>query len=174
MRWKFVSTSGVIGLALTVAGCTMFSDPPPPCPRASVLGDAARLVRFQAGEGRDLTDVEHEAEIAVVGLACDYDDDEVVNEVTIQVAAIRGPAARGSETEMSYFVAYIHGERGIQEKAVFTSAITFKEGRRRGGVQEEVEVVIPITAKAQGPEYEIIAGFQLTPEQLAYNRSQRR
>jgi len=52
---------------LAIGGCSLFEGKKPDqpqCPRISVLADAYRETRFQAGKGHDLTDVELEAQVS--------------------------------------------------------------------------------------------------------------
>ena len=60
---------------------------PPPCPQVSVVGDAARLTRFQ-GAGRDVTDVQFEAEIQPPRSGCVYrDTGEIVISMVVPIVA---------------------------------------------------------------------------------------
>ena len=164
-------------LFLLVGGCTLFQKPPPgPCPRVSVLGDAAKLVLFRPGPGRDLIDIEFEGEITPLGGGCNYVDRNRVIEMRLElrIAALRGPAAVGPTVEFPYFVAIVGPDQTILVKQVFRSPIAFEKNRRRAGALEQTDQTIPMQAGQTGSDFEVLIGFQLTAAQLDYNRQQRR
>ncbi len=160
-------------LILLLGACALFQRPPPgPCPRVSVLRDAAKLVQFRPGPGRDLIDVEFEGEITLLGGGCDYVDDDRVIEMRLElrIAALRGPAARGAKVELPYFVAIIGPDQAILAKQVFASPIEFEQNRRRAGALEQTDQTIPLQDGQTGADFEILVGFQLSAAQLDYNR----
>lgn len=160
-------------LAGAVSACSMFAPPPPPppCPDVARVEDAARLTRF-AGEGRDLTDVAFEAEIGPMQGSCAYDDDEIDIELSIQIVASRGPADENRRADFRYFVAIAKAGQTILAREEFDSYIEFPGNRVRAGIFEELLQRIPIREGESGANYVIYAGFVLTPEELAFNRSQ--
>ena len=162
----------VVALALALAGCGMFGDESVPraCPDAMILVDARHVTLYRDGPGRDLTDVEFEGEIARIAGDCTYDDDELRVTLVADLVATRGPAAPDAEANLPFFVAITDEARNIVAKKVFDSAIPIPDGRRRAGVREEIEQVIPLPADEPAPYYQIVVGFQLTPEQLEQNR----
>ena len=168
----------VLALPLLAAGCGAFDrSPPPACPRIGILSDAATLVKFRPGPGRDLTDVEHEAEILNVDRTCELRDKGTAVEVavTIQFAASRGPAAPEATTiPLPYFVAVV--ERATQRiiaREAIPGQIELPPGRRRAGVGEEITERIPLSTGRSPADYEILVGLELTEEQLQYNRRRR-
>jgi hypothetical protein len=163
-------------VAAAPAACGFFGkDTPPPCPRAAIIGEVAELTKFRQGPGRDLTDVEFAAEISEFGGTCEYRDrNRVVSVVTtINVVAELGPAAKTRRVSVPYFVAIVDGKNNILAKSTFDAAIDFPEGRRRAGVSEETEQRIPLPAEAQGVDYEVLIGLQLTADQIEFNRRKR-
>ena len=161
----------VLGVAAVAAvGCTK-SGPPKPCPRVGVLTDAQRLVRFNPGTGRDLTDVRYEAEIGVRRGTCEYKkkDSELDIDMAVEIQAVRAPNA-GAKGEFEYFVAITDRTQRILAKQVFSAAIAFEGDRRSGTTLEELTETIPLKAGQLGTEFEILVGFQLSEEELDYNR----
>ena len=61
-------------------------------------------------------------------------------------------------------------------RKVFPIEVTFRPGEDRIYLQEEIdEITIPrATEETAGDNFEIIVGFELTPEQLAWNRTGQR
>ncbi len=151
------------------------SDPPPPCPSASILSDASELTRFLPNRGRDLTDVTFQAAIERVGTVCDYNRarDVVTSTTGVRLLVTRGSAAQSAETEVVFFVAVVDKEQNILARERFTSTFGFQANQRQAGAVEEIEQIIPIRDGLRGLDYEILVGFELTPEQLEFNRQQR-
>lgn len=163
------------GLLLLLAGCSLFKkEDPRACPRVSILNEAARVVVYRDGPGRDLIDVRHEMQIGDISWSCKYSETQVRVLAKISILAQRGPASEAPQAQASYFVAVTEGGETILAKEVFRSAIAFPEGRSQAGVFEEIEQIIPLSDSEAGPNYEIIVGFQLTEDQLKHNRKRRR
>lgn len=157
-------------LLLALSGCSLFEDDQRgrPCPDAVILADAKRITVYRDGPGRDLTDILFEGEIDRIASSCSYSRRELTVTLAADIVAARGPAASSGEVTLPFFVAILDEQRQVVAKQVFDSAIPIPSGRRRAGVREEIEQVIPLTDAA--PYYEIVVGFQLTPEQLEQNR----
>jgi hypothetical protein len=159
--------------AIAVALLAACNRTPPACPRASIIGDGASVTKFREGTGRDLTDVTVQGEIVDVAIECDYDRRGVDVALQVAIAARRGPADRTRVAEFDYFVAVADPERNILAKEVFRVRFEFPPSQDRSGTIEEIEPRIPLKNRADGVEYQIIVGFQLAPEEIEWNRSQR-
>ena len=165
-----------LGLTAAAAGCgggeTYDPQQATGCPRVAIVADAAEVVEFRPGPGRDLTDVVSRGFMGELAGACEYDGDEgtVTVEVQLPIVGERGPAATGGEAAFTYFVAVTDPASTILAKELFDTSVAFAEGQTRAGTVEELEQVIPLANPAQGVNYQILIGFQLTPEQLDFNR----
>jgi len=143
-----------------------------PCPKVSVLPNAGNITIFQEGPGRDLVDVTYEGVIIPISGECIYanDDAEVSAELILRIGATKGPAAKSQTQTFPFFVAIADKDNRVLSKKVFQSPVEVPEGQRRGAVQEEIVQTIPILSGRNGGDYTIVLGFQLTSEQLDYNR----
>lgn len=161
---------------LAVAGCTLFGeDETRPCPAVVKHQEISEAVQYAEGKGRDLIDLRFSGKIGDVAWKCTYDGNVSLEMVLeIQVLLEKGPAAKGQIAKFPFFVAITDKRQNILAKEVFTSEVEFPKGRRRAGVIEEVEQIIPLKTDQTGADYEIIVGFQLTREQLEFNRRRRR
>ncbi|KAA5607659.1 hypothetical protein F1188_02570 [Roseospira marina] len=147
-----------------------------PCPPVRLEATTATLTAFRPGPGRDLTDVELEAELAGYRGECQYDDDDgtVTVDLALDITASLGPAATERTQTLRYFVAlprFYPNERG---KQVFESTLAFPANMDRVRyVGEELSIEVPMDPDDSALDYPIYIGFQLTPEQVEFNRSQR-
>lgn len=163
-------------LPLVVAALALLSScnrTPPACPGATIIGDGSTVTKFREGPGRDLTDVVAEGQIVDIAVECGYDRRGVDVTLQVAIAATRGPADRSRKAEFDYFVAITDAQRNILAKEVFRVQFQFPPNQQRVGQVEEIEPRIPLKDRAEGVSYQIVVGFQLTPEEIEWNRTQR-
>lgn len=166
-----------------LSSCTLFQEdePPPPCPRVLAHQDATKITRFREGPGRDLIDVEFEAEIVNARGGCVHDvDDETQSgtldvELIIELEIARGPADTDREATFGYFVAIPQFYPRPEGHEVFPAKVTFPGNQTRLRlIDDPVYLTIPLQAGQMGEDFEIIVGFDVTPEELDFNRQQTR
>jgi hypothetical protein len=152
----------------------------PPCPRPSFLGDAADLDIYRTGTApngpHDLTDLVLQARIVGVNGNCKEGDTktQLATAVNILVELTRGPAMQGQETDVPVFLAVTEGDT-ILDKHVYLVHATFPSNVDRMTLGTgEIDMILPITATKSGAAYTVLAGFQLTPDQLAQSRRNHR
>jgi|TARA_B100000315_G_scaffold247724_1_gene276832 hypothetical protein len=157
-------------VCLLLSACGLFGDAPPPCPQVSIMDQAKRVTFYRPGPGRDLTDVTYEVEIRDIAFECDYDFDDIGDNVELRLnilfVAQRGPAAEGGRVEMPYFSAVTDPSRRILAKKLFTVVLEFEGNAVRSQVVEELAQTIPFPPGADGSAYKSFIGLQLTPGQL--------
>ena len=168
--------------ALALAGCSTvrdtLSEPDPnpgPCPNALALYDAHRLVEIN-GDNAVYENVGFTGEILNVASTCRYTDrnaDPIEMEMGVRMAFGRGPAAQGASKSYEMFVAVTRTDRAVIDRQVFPISVTFEPGQDRVEVIEEFNSIeLPrASASTSGANYEILVGFELTDEQLEFNRS---
>ena len=154
--------------------------PPPPCPAVNVLADAATLTRFHPGSGQDLIDVDFEAKVNDIAMACSHDIDENTRAGTLEmelqmiVEATRGPADDDRSARMNYFITLTDADRNILSKKTFDIAASFPDNMTRAVVMDEpVNLTIPLAEDQTGRDFQVYLGFQLNADELEYNRRRR-
>jgi hypothetical protein len=175
MTGKKFAVAGILaGAGLLLAACGIFAPAEiRVCPRVSLLNDAEKMTAYRDGPGRDLTDVLYEAKVLDVNWSCKYLKNRVRVEAVIDIVAQRGPASKGGNAKVPFFVGIIDAGQNIIAKKTFSSEIEFRDGRRRAGVREEIEQTLFLKEGEGGGDYEIIVGLQLTEQQLKQNRGRR-
>ena len=142
----------------------------PACPRPAILRDANDLQRFR-GNGQDFLDTTLQGRITSLTGSCAQDGSRIVS-ATVQVGLelSRGPAAAARATSVSFFVAVSQGDH-VLDKQVYTIETVFPENTDRLHLTgEPVTLRLPVTKTVRADAYQITAGFQLTPTELAANR----
>lgn len=150
---------------------------PGPCPRAFSLYDASRIVEFR-GEKQSFANVGFTGEIAKVRSLCRYYGTQPIEgDLELDINFGRGPAASTQDSATyEYFVAVTRKNIDVINKQTFPIQVTFPAGADRVSVTERVEkIVIPrATEGTSGENFEIIVGFELTPEQRTFNAEGKR
>ncbi len=168
-----------LATTLLAAGCDQTKRQPPPCPAIIVVGETAELTQFRPGPGRDLTDVVAEGRIDRFDGFCETDrkrdgTGEVKVELQIFVVVARGPANTTRTASYEYFVAVADKSERILAKQTFSAEVAFEGNRNRLTAFETLEQKIPLTVNQDGGAFTVYVGFQLTTDQLAYNRAKKR
>jgi hypothetical protein len=147
-----------------------------PCPYVKVLYDAGRYVEFK-NDREASADVAYTGEIQSISAGCAYKNDQPI---TVQVEVLfelgKGPQAEGSSKNYRYWVAVTRRNQSIIEKAYFDLPVKFAPGQDRVYVTEDIgEISIPrATLTTSGSNFEILIGFDVTPQMAAFNREGKR
>lgn len=158
----------------------MGNDPRPnagPCPLMGVLYDNARLVDFAEPNNERYANIEYTGEMQGIRGLCRYiGDDPITMSVELEMAFGRGPASTADRQTYRYWVAVTR--RGVApiEKQYFDVDVRFPRDEAVVTRTERIErIVIPrANEEVSGENFEILVGFELTPEQLQFNRDGKR
>ncbi len=148
-----------------------------PCPLMGVLYESSRLVDFAAPDSQRYANIEYTGEMQGVRGLCRYvAADPITMSIEIDMAFGRGPASTSDRQTYRYWVAVTRRGRAPIEKAYFDVDVRFDRNEAVVTRTEQIEhIVIPrATAETSGENFEILVGFELTPEQLQFNRDGRR
>jgi len=163
-------------MAASLAACGSTSKgPPPPCPAVSILPQTGYVTKF-AGNGTDLSDIAYEAKVEMpVSPLCWYSEDEnpayIRTALQVKVNVARGPKFTGDHVSLKYFIA-ITGPGGERvKKELFDSDVDFSKGQVNSFTIDEIDPIkIFPKANENGDYYRIYVGFDLTKEELDYNK----
>jgi hypothetical protein len=158
-------------LLLLASGCAAPRDQfAPACPRLAFLTPTADLALFRPGsDTHDLTALMLAGRMQDIKGECHPGKETNTVEATVTVSAelTRGPAMNGNAAEVPLYVAVIEGDR-ILDKHVYPLVAAFPSNVDRVGVTTpKVLMVLPVTPTKSAAAYQILAGFQLTPDELA-------
>lgn len=174
-----------IFLVLALAGCDQFRANEraalavlgPMCPPSAVLADAVTVTKLATGApatvSPDGTNVVFTAEMSKAEVKCDYDQGKntLSVELSFAVRASRGLAAAATDPPLDFFVAVIDVEGNMLSKKVYQNQPNLG-GRPTGEWTQRIRnFPVPIQNDKRPYDYEILTGFQLTPAELAYNRT---
>jgi hypothetical protein len=143
-----------------------------PCPFVKSLYDAARYIEFKDNQEASAS-VGFTGEIQGVSAGCQYkDSDPIKVKMQVLFELGRGPTAGGREKTFRYWIAVTDRNREVLAKETFDLPVTFPEGQDRVYVTEDIdEISIPrATATTSGSNFEVLVGFEVTPQMAEFNR----
>ncbi|HYG25526.1 MAG TPA: Tat pathway signal sequence domain protein [Caulobacteraceae bacterium] len=146
-----------------------------PCPFVKVLYDAGRYHEFKGGQEL-ASNVMYTGEIQGVSAGCEYQNDEPIEVRTrILFSLGKGPQATADAKTYRYWVAVTDRNRSVLAKEYFELPVRFG-GRERIDVEDEIQgIVIPRAAiTTSGSNFEVLIGFDVTPQMAAFNREGKR
>jgi hypothetical protein len=147
-----------------------------PCPYVKVLYDAARYIDFK--EDREASaNVAYSGEIQGISAGCQYKDDEPIRvQMEILFELGKGPQATGDTKTYRYWVAVTQRNKMVITKEYFDLPVKFPAGQDRVYATEEIgEITIPrADATTSGANFEILVGFDVTPQMADFNRAGKR
>jgi hypothetical protein len=147
-----------------------------PCPFVKVLYDASRYIEFK--DNREAAGaVGYTGEIQGLSSGCEYKDDKPIKvRVEMLFGLGRGPQAAESKHTYRYWVAVTQRNQQVLAKEYFDLPVTFPAGQDRVMVTETLEeITIPrARLEVSGSNFEVLVGFDVTPQMAAFNRDGKR
>lgn len=142
-----------------------------PCPYVKILYDAARYVEL-TGDRVTASNVAFTGEIEGLVSDCSYQSDQPITvETRVLFNLGRGPQAQGDARTYRYWIAVTERNRAVLAKEYFDLPVNF-DGQQRTSVTQDQLIVIPrADATTSGDNFEILVGFDVTPEMAEFNRS---
>ncbi|GAA0200380.1 hypothetical protein GCM10010203_59910 [Actinomadura yumaensis] len=142
-----------------------------PCPFVKVLYDAARYVELEGGRAA-IANVGYTGEIEGVSADCEYREaDPIRLDMDILFQLGRGAQATEDQKTYRYWVAVTERNSAVLAKEYFDLPVKF-DGQRTASVHEQRTIIIPrAEATTSGGNFEVLIGFDVTPEMAEFNRS---
>ena len=146
-----------------------------PCPFVKVLYDAGRYIEF-AEQKEASAAVGFTGEIQGISAGCSYKDDQPIDvrmEVLFELG--KGPRAQGDSKTYGYWVAVTDRNKSIIAKEHFSLPVDF-DGKDRVYRTDTINrIVIPrAQMTTSGANFEVLVGFDVTPEMAEFNRDGKR
>jgi hypothetical protein len=149
-----------------------------PCPYVKVLYDAARYLELKDFARPTTAGVGYTGEIQGLSSGCSYGaKDPITVKMELLFAFGRGPmASGGASKDYQYWVAVTDRNQEVLAKEYFTVRANFPSGADRVLVTDHVEGIrIPRADTAvSGSNFEVLVGFDVTPEMADFNREGKR
>ncbi|MDR3507839.1 MAG: Tat pathway signal sequence domain protein [Caulobacteraceae bacterium] len=143
-----------------------------PCPYVKVLYDASRYVEFKNNHEAS-ADVGYTGEIQNLSSGCVYKGTDPIHiEMEVLFAFGRGPQATASSKTYRYWVAITDRNQAVLDKQYFDIKADFPPGSDRVLMTDNInDINIPrADAAVSGGNFEVLIGFDVTPEMAQFNR----
>ncbi|THD70606.1 MAG: hypothetical protein E8A12_02820 [Phenylobacterium sp.] len=136
------------------------------------LYDASRYVEFK--DGREASaNVGYSGEIQGISAGCEYKDEEPIK-VTMDILFElgKGPQATATTKTYHYWIAVTDRNREVITRQMFDLPVTFPAGKDRVYMNDAINnILIPRgTQTTSGANFEILVGFDVTPQMAEFNR----
>ena len=112
-------------------------------------------------------------EIESISAGCQYKENEPINVIMDVLFELgKGPQAAGTTKTYHYWVAVTDRNREVIAKQSFDLPVTFPAGKDRVYMSDTIaSIVIPRgSMTTSGANFEILIGFDVTPQMAAFNR----
>jgi hypothetical protein len=145
------------------------------CPRVRIVNELSALSEFTNMDRPREDQLISRAHVGTVDAACEYGPKSVTVDLQLAFESVLGPEARVTATDKPFFsypffVAVSEPGGEILAKEIFAAAMTFPPGQNRQTYTEKLRQIIPAPNQERGARYQVVVGFQLSEEQLKYNR----
>jgi hypothetical protein len=147
-----------------------------PCPYVKVLYDAGRYVELKDNREAGAA-VGYTGEIQGLSSACAYKNDDPIRvSVELLFGLGRGPQATAASHTYRYWVAVTDRNNEVIAKEYFNLPVTFPTGQDRVLETDKINsIVIPrVKASVSGSNFEVLVGFDVTPQMAEFNRQGKR
>jgi hypothetical protein len=169
IRLKYIA---VLATLAVIAGCTN-DKTRGNCPDVAALVDASTLTAFKPGTVTDPTFALYTAEIVKVDNTCSLNKRERTADSSVEIdfRATRPPTGEAAEYTVPYFVVIRQGA-AILSKRMLSVHFAFAPGEAETEFSESIDDVdFTAALDKRAVDYQILVGFQLTKQQLDYNRA---
>lgn len=172
-RLHALSSLTLAGAALGLAACEQQDESAfaPACPHVEIAGDAADLYDY---DGRSLDAgslIRHASMTGLTGNCEAGPKKSVRTRLSVAFRVERGAAASKGNITLPYFVAVLHDGQ-IIDKKMFEVSVQTPDNISSVTTRAPVRIIdVPAAPDIQDTNYSLTIGFQLTREQLDYNRT---
>jgi len=140
------------------------------CPRVAVLDAPGEITRFVGAPTGSISDVLFQAKMEITGVSCEIEKEAVYVTSDASLFLMRGPAEQKGEIQFAFFVAVLNGQKQVILRQAFPVIVKFKGDESRLDFKDSVTIEIKKEQNVDAATYTIYAGFELTPEELEFNR----
>lgn len=161
----------VLGAVALTAGCSSSKkEDVLNCPLVEAVPDADLYPDFGRGTGRAVTDVIVGGKITSVKSSCKREAHGIAVDALVSISSTRiGPLIKSAN--LPYFVVVTDINHDVLAQEAFNLKVDFFPGENFRSYEEPITVHIPVKSANAGGDYAVVVGFQLTKDQMDFNRA---
>ncbi len=164
----------MLGGLMLLAGCA--APNPNLCPGAAILADTDHATMLRPGAPADPSGALYRVALTNTATDCHLDKrkGETDSTLTLTFTAQRAPGADGATYSVPYFVAVTENAK-IYNKRLLYLKFTFAPGASTATINQSPNDFQLHVSNGKLPwNYEELAGFQMSPDQIAYAKNRSR
>ena len=173
MRFRLSRLAVAAALLLPLLGC---STKIVICPVPAILADTQSVTFFRPGTTPDMANELYTVSLINAEGDCTYNTSQNLVKASLNLTfrATRAPQATAATYSVPYFVAVTENAK-IYAKRLLYLKFTFAPGASTATITQSPDDIELRVSNGKLPwNYEELAGFQMTPEQIAYAKSRSR
>ncbi len=145
------------------------------CPQVKGLTDLASITQF-SNSGEMIPDkMISDTKLEKIASKCTVAGNSVAVELELNFTGVLGPVGvkeldGQANYTYPYFLSVISPDGKILSKDVFALSMIYENGQITYHRQDKLRQVIPLMSGQAASQFQIMVGFQLSADELAYNR----
>lgn len=147
-----------------------------PCPQVEIVDDLSSLSDFESPKTQNKENLISRVDLRSAESSCKLASKSAVVDLKLFFNGQLGAKGRIKPSDKPFFsypffVAVTAPSGKIMAKEIFAASLTYAANEDAHVYNEVLRQIIPINSKSEASRYKILIGFQVTPDQLAYNRA---
>lgn len=146
-----------------------------PCPQVEIVDDLSSISDFTNPQKQVNKNLISRVDLKSAESTCKLSSKTAIVDLKLIFNGKLGPKGRKKSTDKPFFsypffVAVTTPNGKIMAKEIFAASLTYAAKENEHSYYENLRQIIPIKSKNQANNYRVLIGFQVTPDQLTYNR----
>lgn len=146
-----------------------------PCPQVELVSDLSSLSDFTNPNKPVEKNLISRVNLNSAASTCKLASKSAIVDLTLIFDGVLGKKGRQKSSDKPFFsypffVAVTAPNGKIMAKEIFAASLTYGANENKHTYFEKLRQIIPIKNKVHANRYKVLIGFQVTPDQLAYNR----
>lgn len=162
-----------LGALALVAGCSWFGGGDEKdkvtCPGALIAPGLDAYTVFRPGGGNSAADIQFGVKLVSVKATCKPEKGGLLVDTVLTFRAARN-GEEVNQGDFSYFVAVADAQQNILSKQTFTLRVQFDRRQKDLRLVDDIIERLPLRNLANGNNYGVVVGMQLSQEQLDLTR----
>lgn len=145
------------------------------CPKVKALTDLSSITQFSNSGGQTPDKMISDTKLEKMNSKCTVSGNSVSLELELDFTGVLGPVGvkdldGQANYTYPYFLSVISPDGKILSKDVFALSMIYENGQITYHKQDKLRQVIPLMTGQNASQFQIMVGFQLSGDELAYNR----
>lgn len=147
-----------------------------PCPQVELVDDLSSISDFADPDRMSRGNLISRVDLSSAESTCKLSATSAIVDLKLIFNGLLGAKGKQKSTDKPfftypYFVAVTAPNGKIMAKEIFAASLSYAPNENNHSYFENLRQIIPIKSKNMANRYKILIGFQVSPEQLAYNRA---